>query len=138
MTEGDSGTTDAIFTVTLAGATSLPVTVDFATAGGTATAGIDYVATSGTVTFAPGETSKSITVPVIGDMLLEDLETFVVSLTNASGATIVDGQGQGTIVDDLERAKISIDDVTVVEGRRDDECSLLRSPCWSRTANPSA
>ena len=74
VTEGDSGTTDAIFTVTLAGATSLPVTVDFATAGGTATAGIDYVATSGTMTFAPGETSKSITVPVIGDMLLEDLE----------------------------------------------------------------
>ena len=89
------------FTVTLSAASGLPVTVHYATADGTATAGSDYTAASDTLlTFNPGETSKTVTVQVNGDMTVEANETFFVNLTNASGGTIVDGQGQGTITDD--------------------------------------
>ncbi|HBL61358.1 MAG TPA: hypothetical protein DDZ80_23890, partial [Cyanobacteria bacterium UBA8803] len=55
----------------------------------------DYTATSGTLTFASGETSKTITVPIIGDLLNEDNETFTVNLSNPTNATIADGQGVG-------------------------------------------
>ena len=66
VTEGDSGTTNATFTVTLAPASGQNVSVDYATADGTATAPADYAATSGTLTFAPGQTTKTVTVPVDG------------------------------------------------------------------------
>ncbi|RMF30759.1 MAG: hypothetical protein D6759_11320, partial [Chloroflexi bacterium] len=76
--EGDAGTTTAAFTVTLSSASSLTVTVDYATADGTATAGSDYTATGGTLTFNPGETQKTITVQVLGDTNAEGNETFTV------------------------------------------------------------
>jgi large repetitive protein len=80
------------------------VTVNCATANGTATAGSDYTSTSGTVTFAPGETTKTITVVVKGDKEKESNETFFVDLFGASSnASIVDAQGIGTIVDDDNR-----------------------------------
>ena len=82
---------------------------------GSATTG-DYQAVSGTLTFAPGETSKTITVPVNGDRLGEPDETFVVNLSNSTNATIASGQGTGTIRDDEPR--ISISDVTKSEGRK--------------------
>jgi Calx-beta domain len=80
------------------------VTVDFASsADGTATvADSDYQAASGTLTFAPGDTSKQITVLVNGDATVEPNETFPVNLSNPANATIADGQGQGTIVNDDE------------------------------------
>jgi len=94
--DGTTGTT-LTFTVSLAVAYDQAVTVDYATADGTATAGVDYVATSGTLTFAPGETTKTITVQVLGDDAGID-ERFYVNLSGASGnAQIVDGQGVGTI-----------------------------------------
>jgi len=99
VVEGNSGTVAAIFTVTLS-ATSTPVSVEFATADGTATAPGDYAAAGGTLSFAPGETSKTVAVTVQGDVLLEPDETFFVNLSNASGATVIDGQGLGTIVND--------------------------------------
>ena len=77
-----------------------PVTVNFATADGTAAAGEDYVAASGTLTFAPGETTKTITVVVKGDKQKEADETFSVNLFGAFGALILDGQGLGSILDD--------------------------------------
>jgi hypothetical protein len=94
--DGTAGTT-LTFTVSLATAYDQEVTVSYATADGTATAGVDYVATSGTLTFAPGETVRSITVQVLGnDYGLDEL--FYVTLGGASGnAQIVDGQGVGTI-----------------------------------------
>jgi probable HAF family extracellular repeat protein len=98
--EGHSGTTLFVFTVTLSAASSVPVTVNFATANGTATAGSDYNAQSGTVTFAPGQTSKTISIVVRGDRRIESNETFFVNLSGAVGALIVDGQGLGTILDD--------------------------------------
>jgi hypothetical protein len=95
--EGDAGTTAFIFTVTLSNPSSQTVTVDFATANGTATAGSDYVANGGTVTFPPGSVSQAITVQVNGDTTPEANETFFVNLTNPANATIADAQGLGTI-----------------------------------------
>jgi len=100
VTEGNTGTVSAAFTVSLSTATSAVVTVDYATADGTATAGSDYVAAAGTLTFAPGTTTQVVTVTVNGDTLVEGDETFAVSLSNAVGATIADAQGVGTIRND--------------------------------------
>src|SRR5207237_4136069 len=77
-----------------------PVTADFATVDGTATAGSDYVAGSGTLSFAPGETTKTVTVSVVGDLAHEADETFFVDLSHAAGVAIVRSRGVGTIVDD--------------------------------------
>ena len=89
--------TPLTFTVTLSSASTQPVTVAYATANGTATAGIDYAATSGTLTFAPGQTSETITVPVLTDPALTSSETLSVVLSSASGVTITQGTGTGTI-----------------------------------------
>lgn len=119
--EGDSGTKDMVFTVSLSTPSSSPVTVDFATMDGTASAaGADYVSNSGTVTFAPGETTKSIVVVVNGDTVNEIDETFFVNLSNASGAGIAAGMGRGTgtILNDDGGGlpSLSISDVLVKEG----------------------
>lgn len=74
--------------------------VDYATQNGTATAGSDYAAANGTLTFGPGETSKTVTVPVNDDTTDESDETFFLNLSNAAGATITDGRGTATITDD--------------------------------------
>lgn len=96
--EGDSGTQDAIFLVTLSGTTNGIVTVDYVTSDGTALAGQDYLAKSGTLSFAPGESEKQITVPVIGDIEQEPAETFTVNLSNISGnASLVLATATGTI-----------------------------------------
>jgi probable HAF family extracellular repeat protein len=114
VTEGNAGTTEAVFTVNLSNECSETVTVAYATADAGATAGSDYQATSGTLTFAPGETSKTITVLVNGDRLAESDEMFVVNLSSPTNAVIADGQGFGTILDD--EPHISIADQTVTEG----------------------
>ncbi len=101
ITEGDSGTSTATFTVRLSAASGQTVTVNYATADGTATAGSDYVATNGTLTFNPGDTTKSIAVTINGDTSVEPDETFIVNLSSVSAtATISDSQGQGTIKND--------------------------------------
>ena len=100
MTEGNSGTIAAQFAVTLSAASSSTVTVSFATANGTATAGSDYVAQTGNLSFTAGQTSKTISVTVNGDTTVEPNETFLVNLSSPSGATLADAQGQGTITDD--------------------------------------
>jgi len=77
------------------------VTVNYATADGTAIAGEDYLAAFDTLTFAPGETTKTFTVEVLADATGEPDETFSVNLSGASSyAFVADGQGRGTIVDD--------------------------------------
>ena len=116
VAEGNSGTTSAIFTVTLSAVSSSTVTVNFATADGTATAGSDYEARTGTLTFAPGETSKTITVTVYGDTTFESNETFFVNLSSATNASITDNQGAGTINNDDSAPALSINDVTINEG----------------------
>jgi hypothetical protein len=117
VTEGNSGTVNATFTVSLSPASSQNVTVNYATAGGSATSGVDFNATSGTLTFAAGATSQPIIVPVIGDTVAEPNETFVVTLSNATNATISRAQGVGTIIDDdTSVPALSINDVSVTEG----------------------
>ena len=116
MKEGNSGTTAFAFTVSLSVAYDVPVTVAYTTANGTAMASSDYQAASGTLTFAPGETSKTITVLVNGDRLAEPNETFFVNLSSPTNATIADGQAVGTIVDDEPRIRIG--DVTKAEGKK--------------------
>ena len=100
VAEGDSGTVAAAFTVTLSKASTSAVTVAFATRDGTATAGSDYVAASGTITFAPGQTTRTIVVSVRGDTLHEPDETFAVNLATPSGATLARAAATGTIRDD--------------------------------------
>ena len=85
------------FTVSLSRAASETVTVDWATADGTATAGSDYTADSGTLTFAPDETSKTVAVAVLDDSHDEGNETLTVTLSNPSGAYLADGEATGTI-----------------------------------------
>lgn len=100
LTEGQAGAKPFVFTVGLSGTSATPVTVNFSTRNGDALAGSDYIATSGTLTFAPGELTKQITVLVNGDTTPEDIEVFFVDLSGASGAVIGDGEGVGRIFDD--------------------------------------
>jgi len=98
--EGNGGTSNLAFTVNMSKASATPVTVQYATSNGTASAGQDYTATSGTITFAAGETSKTVNVAVSGDATAEADETFTLTLSNASGATIATATATGTITDD--------------------------------------
>jgi hypothetical protein len=116
VTEGNAGTVNAVFTVSLSASSGQTVTVNFATANNTATAPADYTTTSGTLTFAPSVTSQPITVPIQGDTLDEPDETFFVNLSGAVNATITDSQGLGTITDDDATPSLSINDVSVTEG----------------------
>lgn len=100
VNEGNSGTANALFTVSLSNASSQTITVNFATANSTAIAGDDYTTASGTLTFTPGQTSQSISVGINGDVFNEDNVSFNVNLTSPTNATISDSQGVGTIVDD--------------------------------------
>jgi hypothetical protein len=116
ITEGHAGTAAASFTVTLSAPSTEAITVAYATADGTATAGSDYQAAPGTLTIPAGQTTGTITVLVNGDRLGEPNETFFVNLGNPTNATLADGQGVGTIVDDEPR--ISISDVSRKEGQK--------------------
>src|SRR5439155_1625730 len=100
LTEGNSGSTNAVFNVSLSAASGRTVTVNYASANGTATAGSDYVSTNGLLSFAPGTTNQSVVVKVIADTLSEANETFFVNLSNPTNATITDSQGLGTINND--------------------------------------
>ena len=111
LSVGDARATEGVdaalgFAVTLSPASSGTVTVDYATADGTAQAGADYTAASGTLTFAPGETSKTVAVALLDDAHDEGAESFTLRLSNASGADIADAEATGTIVnsDPLQRA----------------------------------
>ncbi|MGD8872322.1 MAG: Calx-beta domain-containing protein, partial [Gemmatimonadota bacterium] len=113
--EGNSGSANLTFAVTLSVPSTQTVTVDYTLGGGTATAGTDYTATPGTVTFTPGDTSEPIDVPILGDAVDELNETFNVTLSSPSNAAISDGLGVGTITDDDDPPTISIGDVSVTE-----------------------
>ena len=102
VVEGNSGPTTANFPVRLSRASAKPVTVRYATADGTATAPGDYTATSGTLTFAAGDTSKTIPVTVQGDSVVEPDETFTLTLSNAANARLSTATATGTITNDDE------------------------------------
>lgn len=119
--EGDQGTTIASFTVSLSAPSEDDITVIISTRNGTAGAGTDYQALSGTATFAPGDTEEAATVQISGDTTAEPDETFFVALSDPTNATIDDGLGRGTILDDDQpgvagQPTISISDATLTEG----------------------
>ncbi|MDP8943728.1 MAG: hypothetical protein M3N16_06390, partial [Actinomycetota bacterium] len=123
--EGSDGTTEARFTVALTAPTLRTVSIDYATADGTAKAGEDYTARSGSsqnetaLVFNPGETEKTVTVPVLGDALDEDdEETARLSISNAENANLDETRDEGTlrIADDDLPPRMSIGDVVLEEG----------------------
>ena len=115
VTESDSGTVDATFTVSLNTPSGRALSVDYATANNTATAPADYTAVSGSLNFAAGETTKTVTVLVNGDLLDEVNETYFLNLANPTNATI-GGSGTGTITDNDPLPALAIGDVSVTEG----------------------
>jgi hypothetical protein len=116
VSEGNSGTKLMTFTVTLSSVSATPVTFDIATSNGTAVAGYDYVAKALVgETIAAGQTTKTFSVTINGDTTDELDEKLAVTLSNASGATISDNRGIGTITND-DFPKLSINDVVVSEG----------------------
>jgi hypothetical protein len=100
VAEGNAGTTPAAFTVRLSQPVGLPVSVSYQTANQSASSGSDYQAASGVVSFAAGQTTRTLTVNVLGDTAVETDETFAVNLSGPVGATVADPQGVGTISDD--------------------------------------
>lgn len=100
LNEGNAGTTTFYFVVSLSEASSQTITVNYATADGTATSADDYQAISGSLTFAPGEVSKFVAVSVNSDSEVEPDETFTINLTDATNAIIANGTGTGTIRND--------------------------------------
>lgn len=112
VTEGAT----AVFTVTLSAASIQAITVNYATADGSAKAGSDYTSSSGTLTFPAGTTTRTISVATLGDALSEATETFSVVLSGASGAFVTDGGGTGTIVDDDPVPMLTITDASKAEG----------------------
>ncbi len=124
VTEGNSGTQDLAFTVALSAQATTPVTVAYATGNGTATAGSDYTSASGTLTFAPGQTTQIVHVQVAGDSAVESNETLTINLSSPIGATIADGTATGTIINDdvapppppPPLPALSISNTSVVEG----------------------
>lgn len=117
VTEGNAGSVQVSFHVTLATPSSHPVTVDYAVDPGTAADGLDFASRSlSTLTFAPGQTSKTIKVPVFGDVIDEADETVLVHLSDPDGATLADATGTGTITDDDTAPTVSVIDSQVDEG----------------------
>jgi hypothetical protein len=132
VVEGDAGTTDVIVTIGLDVASTEAITVSWVTGPGTALGDVDFIVVSGSVTFAPGETSKTIIISVLGDLLDEADETFSVQLSEITGpATIDDGMGIVTIVDDDDATppppadvEMSIDDFSFTE--KDKKTTTIR------------
>ena len=117
VAEGDAGIANLSFTVTLSPASSGTVTATYTTANGTATAGVDYTAATGQVSFAPGVTSQLVTVAIAGDTDIESDETFTLGLSNPTGGAVIGAAGVGTITNDDQAAlTISIGDIAIVEG----------------------
>lgn len=113
------GTTNAVFTVTLSSAPAVGqnVTVDFATAGGSASSGVDFTATSGTLTFTSnGSLTQTISVPITRDDIDEPNESFSVNLSNAVNAAIADASGAGSITDDDNLPTVSLNNRALNEG----------------------
>ena len=118
VAEGNSGQVNASFTVSLSAASAAAVKVDVKTANVTAADFFpaDYTAVNATLTFAPGETAKTVNVAVNGDLLHETDETFRLELRNPVGASITDASGTGTILNDDAQPTISVKDVAFFEG----------------------
>ncbi|MEY4566520.1 MAG: hypothetical protein RLY14_1490, partial [Planctomycetota bacterium] len=115
IVEGNTGLTPMIFEVKLSKASANTITVNYATQQATATAGSDFIATSGTLTFNPGETVQFITVDIIGDTIVELRETFRVNLSNPTQAILGTTFATGTIISE-DLPSVSVGNASVIEG----------------------
>ena len=140
--EGDTGSTTLDFTVTLDSAATATVTVDWATSDGTATAGTDYTAGNGTLTFSTGDSSETVSVTVLGDEVDEPNETFTVTLSGESGATLGDDTATGTITDDDATPTVTLvltpDTITEAAGQSTVTATLDHSSSESTTVTVTA
>jgi hypothetical protein len=100
ISEGNSGVKNATFTIDLSSASTTNVSVQYATRNGTATAGSDYTAKSGSITFSPGQTRKTVAISVTGDTNYESDEDFLLELSSAVGATLSRSKASGKITND--------------------------------------
>lgn len=113
--EGTGGNNDLVFTVTASPTPQSLVEVDYASSNGSATAGSDYTSVSGTLSFASGQASRIIRVPVVTDNIVEGNETLTMTLSNATNASIDDTSVTGTLSND-DTATLSLNNVSIVEG----------------------
>jgi parallel beta-helix repeat protein len=125
--ETDGPTVNAVFTVTLSAAPILPVTFNFTTMNGTATAGGDFTTTSGSITLSGSQLTATITVPVLADDLAEMAEKFTVVLSNALNVVVFDGIGEGTILNDDSTLSISANKKVATWRDLDGDLVTLRS-----------
>jgi len=116
IVEGNSGHKNLTYTVTLTSPVNAPVSVNYTTVNGTATAGSDYQFVASTLQFAPNQTTATITVPIFGDLLNEANETFSVQLSAAVNAIIQTGVGVGTILNDDVAPTITVSGASAIEG----------------------
>jgi uncharacterized repeat protein (TIGR01451 family) len=116
VAEGNAGTTNLDFTVSLSANATYPVSFQYATADGTAVAGVDYTATSGFGSITVGNDSTTVTVPLTGDVTTEPDETFTLTIYAASNAVITTAAGTGTITNDDTEPTVTINDPSVTEG----------------------
>ena len=107
VTEGNTGTATLSFPVTLSSPAARPVSIGYATVDGTAVAPSDYVAASGTLTFSPGETARTIPVGVVSDTAVEPNETLTMTISGPVNATIGRGAATGTITNDDTAAQVT-------------------------------
>jgi Calx-beta domain-containing protein len=134
VTEPDNtATATATFTVTLSSRSGLPVTVGYSTVAGTATAGEDFTAASGTLTYAAGETTKTVTVTVKGDNVDEDDEAFQLHLASPVNASIATADATLTILDNDPQARLSVNDPAVAEGAGSVTFTVTLAPASGRT-----
>ncbi len=132
-----SGSTSAVFTVKLSAAAAVPVTVNYATSDGSAAAGTDYQAVNGSLTFAPGQTSQNISVPILGQSAYKSNVTFNLNLSGATNGAIGTGQGVGTIVSGIAAPVVAINDVTVNKNAAGNAPRSSPSRFRPRAATPS-
>lgn len=133
IAEGNAGMANAVFTISLSAPSEQTVTVAASTSNGSAQSGSDYTATGPvTVTFVPGATAQSFSVPVHGDVVSESTETFFVTLTSPANAAILDGVGSGAIGNDdaAPPARVFVSS----SGSDLNVCSAQAAPCRSLAA----
>jgi hypothetical protein len=116
VTEGDTGTANASFTVTLSQTSAASTAVNYSVTAGTATLASDFQEVSGRLEVLAGQTTATINVPIIGDVTDEFDEQFTVNLSSPANGSITRGTGTGTIVDNDAEPTITISDVTANEG----------------------
>ncbi len=116
VTEGNGIGSTAVFIVELIKPGDTPISMEFATAAVSAAAGSDFTATNGVLVFSPGETTKPVVVPIVGDLLDEPSEVFTLNLTNAVNVILADIQASATILNDDLPPTVSVGNLAVAEG----------------------